>query len=48
MKAGEEFSLEQIQALLEASDEVGFKGRNRGGGVRLGEPDVVFSIGTRS
>ena len=29
MQAGEKLSLEQIRAFLEASDEVGFKGRNR-------------------
>jgi transposase InsO family protein len=30
MQAGERLSLEQIRAFLEASDEVGFQGRNRG------------------
>jgi hypothetical protein len=29
VKAGERLSLEHIQAFLEASDEVGFKRRNR-------------------
>ena len=29
MQAGEKLSLEQIRAFLEASEEVGFKGRNR-------------------
>ena len=29
MQAGESLSLEQIRAFLEASDELGFKGRNR-------------------
>ncbi|MGI8741810.1 MAG: hypothetical protein ACR2NN_04420, partial [Bryobacteraceae bacterium] len=29
MQAAEALSLEQIRALLEASDEVGFKGQNR-------------------
>ena len=30
MKAGEQLSLEQIQAFLEASEEVEFEGRERG------------------
>jgi hypothetical protein len=37
MQAGEKLSLEQIRAFLEASEGVGFKGRNR----EEGEPDLA-------